>query len=197
MLMKSICNAALGLAVLASVALTVPQFAFAQSRVNDKVSRNNGASFFANGRASRNIQHSRNYSQSIQQYATHAPTLNPVVTKSESEMLGRQIQGIQREMIVIREENLSNPKVVEQVKGIETKLVQAVSTQQMLHEECCKDSPNGKVCADMAGKLTSTLDQVAKDHAKLMKEMGHEDAAHDHAAMKHEHDTPAAKTPSK
>ena len=194
MLTKHTGKLALGLVVIAiSTSLT----ASAQSRLNDKVARNNGASFFANGRASRDIQHSRDYSRSIQQYTTQVPTINPVVTQAESQMLGHQIQGIQRDMVIIREENKSNPQVVEQVKGIETKLAQAASTQKMLHEECCKDSPDGKVCGEMAGKVTSTLDQISKDHAKLLKTMGHEDAAHDHAAKTHEHDASEAKTPTK
>ncbi len=92
-------------------------------------------------------------------------------------------------MVVIREQNASNPQVVEQVKGIETKLVQAASTQKMLHGACCKDSPNGKVCGEMCGKITSTLDQIEKDHAVLLKTMGHEHAAmvHQNASVDHDH----------
>ncbi len=196
MLMKHTGTLALGLVVIAISTSLTARPASAQSRLNDKVSRNNGASFFANGRASRDIQHSRDYSRSIQQYTTQVPTINPAVTQAESQMLGHQIQGIQRDMVIIREENKSNPQVVEQVKGIETKLAQAASTQKMLHEECCKDSPDGKVCGEMAGKVTSTLDQISKDHAKLLKTMGHEDAAHDHAAMTHENNASEAKTPT-
>lgn len=173
----------LGLAAVLALSFLGTQPAAAQQKVKDSVSRHTGGGFWENNRASRGIQHARDYSRSIQQYSTQAPKLNPVVTKSESVMLGHQIQGIQREMVIIREENLSNPQVVEPVKVIDTKLAQAATTQTMLHEECCKDSPNGKVCAEMAGKVTSTLDQVAKDHAKLLATMGHEDAAvnHDHA----------------
>jgi len=100
-------------------------------------------------------------------------------------------------MGIIREANASNPQVLEQVKGIDTKLAQVSNTQKMLHEECCKDAPDGKACGDMAGKLTHTLDQVSKDHAKLLKTMGHEDAAHDQSAMTHEHAATEGKTPAK
>lgn len=166
------------------------QYSSAQG-IRSKVERNNGGSFWENSRASRGIQHARDYSRSIQRYTTEVPTINPAITKSESEMLGQQIQGIQREMVVIREANASNPQVVEQVKGIETKLVQTATTQKMLHAECCKDTPNGKACGDMAGKVTSTLDQIAKDHAALMKAMGHEHGAmvHQDAAGDHNHAT--------
>ena len=197
MSIKHVGKLGLGFALVAAFTAMAPQPASAQSRINDKVSRNNGASFFANGRASRNIQHARDYSRSIQQYTTQIPKINPVVTQAESQMLGQQIQGIQREMVVIREQNVSDPQVVEQVKGIETKLAQAATTQKMLHEECCKDSPDGKTCGDMAAKITTTLNQVGKDHAKLMQTMGQEDAAHDHAAMTLDQAVTDGKTPAK
>ncbi len=191
---KHVGKVVLGLAVMFAATALVPQPVFAQSRINSKVDRNNGAGFWANQRASRNIQHARNYSQSIQRYATQAPVIQPQVTQAESQLLGNQIQSIQREMVVIRDQNASNPQVVEQVKAIETKLSKAADTQEMLHAECCKDSPDGKVCGDMSTKITATLDQIAKDHAKLMKTMGHEDAAHD--AMKHD-STTEGETPAK
>lgn len=190
---KQVGKLVLSLALVSVLSLPV----FAQSQQNDKVSRNNGASYFANNRASRNISHARDYSRGIQRYTTQIPTINPIVTQAESQKLGQQIQGIQREMVIIRDLNTGNPQVVEQVKGIETKLAQAANSQKMLHEECCKDSPDGKVCGDMAAKLTNTLDQVNKDHAKLMKTMGQEDAAHDHAAMTREHAETDGKTPAK
>ena len=139
MLVKIGKKVVLGLAMVLALNSLGTQPAAAQSKIRDSVSRHSGGGFWENSRASRGIQHARDYSRSIQQYSTQVPKLNPVVTKSESEMLGHQIQGIQREMVVIREENLSNPQVVQQVTGIETKLAQAVSTQKMLHEECCKE----------------------------------------------------------
>lgn len=194
---KHVGKLVLGLAVMFAASSLVPQPALAQSKIRSPAERrqNPGGGFWANQRASRNIQHARNYSQSIQRYATQAPVIRPQVTQAESQLLGNQIQSIQREMVVIRDQNVSTPKVVEQVKAIETKLSKAADTQEMLHAECCKDSPDGKVCGDMAAKITATLDQVAKDHAKLMKAMGHEDAAHD--TMRHDHSTTEGETPAK
>ncbi|MDZ4851592.1 MAG: hypothetical protein SGI77_20070 [Pirellulaceae bacterium] len=155
--------------------------ATAQSKINDKVSRNNGAPFWANQRTSRNIQHAQDYSRSIGSYTTQAPAINPVVTQSESQMLGMQRQCIQRDMGIVREAHAANPQVVAQVKVIDDKVAKASETQKMLHAECCKDSPDGKVCCDAATKLTATLDEVAKDHAKLMKMTG-DDKHQDHEA---------------
>lgn len=142
-----------------------------------------GSGFWANQRTSRNIEHARDYSRSIGRYATQAPSINPVITQSESQMLGLQLQGIKRDMGIVREGYIGNPKVVDQVKVIDDKLAKASETQKMLHTECCKDTPDGKVCGDMATKLTTALDEIAKDHAKLMRMTG-DDKQKDHDAAK-------------
>ncbi len=160
------------LAAIVTLTALSSQVVSAQSKINDSVSRHNGAPFWANQRTSRNIQHAQDYSRSIGRYTTQAPKINPVITQSESQMLGMQIQGIQRDMGIVRESHVDNPQVVAQVKVIDDKLAKASETQKMLHAECCKDTPDGKVCGDMATKLTRTLDEVAKDHAKLMKMTG-------------------------
>ncbi len=185
MSIESIGRVAASLALVAGFALAFPQAAVAQSRINDKVSRNNGAGFWANQRTSRNIQHARDYSAGIQRYATQAPVIQPQVTQAESQMLGQQLQAIQRDLVIVRDEHKSNPKVVEQVKKIETQLVQATTVQKSLHEECCKTSPDGKMCAEMCSKVHASLDEMKKEHDKLLKELGHEEAAfgHQHGAV--------------
>ncbi|MGV3484858.1 MAG: hypothetical protein ACO1RT_10615 [Planctomycetaceae bacterium] len=185
-------NLVLGLAVALTATTLGASVASAQSKIRSVEERRQGKGFWENNRASRNIQHARDYSRGIQRYTTQAPRIDPVITKAESEMLSHHVQGLQREMAAVRESNVSNPQVAQQVKSIETKVAQVASTQKMLHEECCKDSPDGKVCADMAAKITSTLDQIAKDHAKLLKTMGQEDAAVDH-----DHAKAAVQTPAK
>lgn len=87
-------------------------------------------------------------------------------------MLGMQIQGIQRDMGIVRETYVDQPQVLEQVKVIDNKLAKASETQKMLHAECCKDTPDGKVCGEMATTLTTTLEAISKDHHKLMKMTG-------------------------
>jgi hypothetical protein len=174
------------LVVVAGLTVCYPQTSNAQ--INDKVSRNNGAPYFANQRASRNIQHARDYSRSIQSYATQAQVIEPEVIKAESQMLGQQLQAIQRDMVIVRKESVSNPKVVEQVKKIETQLGQSTLVQKSLHEECCKSSPDGKLCAETCGKLNASLDEIKKEHEKLLKELGHEQAAYDHQANHDHHD---------
>jgi hypothetical protein len=181
-------------ALVAFFAITSTQPALAQSRINDKVSRNNGASFFANERASRNIQHARDYSRGIQRYTTQAPMIQHQVTQAESQILGQQLQGIQRDMVIVREEHASNPKVVEQVKKIETKLTECATMHKSLHEECCKETPDGNVCSTMATKLNASLEQIKKEHDMLLKELGQEEAAHGHHSADHDHGSAASKT---
>jgi hypothetical protein len=175
--------------LLTLLAITTAQTSFAQNRINDKVSRNNGASFFANERTSRNIQHSRDYTRGIQRYTTQAPMIQSQVTQAESQMLGQHFQGIQRDMVIVREEHAANPKVVDQVKKIEAKLTECVAIHKSLHTECCKATPDGKVCSEMATKLDASLELIKKEHDKLLKELGHEDAAHTQHSSDHEHGT--------
>lgn len=193
MSIASIGKVFMSVAVAAFLAVAYPQVSNAQ--INDPIARHNGASFWANQRTSRNIQHSRDYSRGIQQYATQAQVVQPTVTQAESQMLGQQLQAIQRDMVIVRQENASNPKVVEQVKKIETQVDKASKVQKSLHEECCKSSPDGKSCAEMCAKMHSSLDEIKKEHDKLLKELGHEDAAHDHHTN-HEHND-AAKSGAK
>jgi hypothetical protein len=176
----------MSLAIVAGLAIVHP--AASQAQINDSISRHNGASFWANQRTSRNIQHSRDYSRGIQRYTRQAQVIQPTVTQAESQMLGQQLQAIQRDMVIVRKENASNPKVVEQVKKIETQLGQATTVQKFLHEECCKSSPDGKMCAEMCIKIHASLDEMKKEHDKLLKELGHEEAAHDHHENHDHHD---------
>lgn len=176
MFTKHIGKLILGLAVAVAVTTFQTQIASAQgNKIRSTAERRQhpGKGFWENQRASRNIQHARDYARDIGQYTTTVETISPAIAQAESEELGGRIASIQKELAVVRAENADTPAVVEQVKGIESQLNQAVETQKMLHAECCKDSVNGQVCGDMAGKLTVTLTQVAKGHTKLMKSMGH------------------------
>ncbi|MCS7466389.1 hypothetical protein NZK35_06840 [Stieleria sp. ICT_E10.1] len=176
--------AALTLAAMFTFASLAAQPASAQgSKIRSTVERRQspGKGFWANQRTSRNIQHARDYSRSIGSYTTQAPVINPAITHAESQMLGMQLQGIQRDMGIVREVYVDNPQVVEQVKVIDNKLAAASETQKMLHMECCKETPDGKICGDMATKLTTALDEIRKDHAKLMKMTG-DDKHEGHAA---------------
>lgn len=172
---------ALALAAMFAFGSLDAQPASAQSRINDKASRNNGKGFWENQRTSRSIQHARDYSRSLGNYTTQDAVINPAITHAESQILGMQVQGIQRDADIVRQAYVDNPQVVEQVKVIHNKLTKASETQEILHAECWKDMPDGKVCGDMATKLTTALEEVSKDHAKLMKMTG-DDKHEGHAA---------------
>ncbi|XZE22629.1 hypothetical protein SH449x_002567 [Pirellulaceae bacterium SH449] len=193
MSIESFGKVAASIALVAGLALAFPQVTQAQSRINDKVSRNNGAGFWANQRTSRNIQHARDYSTGIQRYATHSPMIQTQVTQGESQMLGQQLQAIQRDLVIVREEHGANPKVLQHVKKMETQLGQATTIQKSLHEECCKQSPDGKVCAEMCSKMHASLEELKKEHDQVLKELGHEEAAYASMADAHQHhSSPAA-----
>ena len=110
MSIASIGKFVLSLAFVAGLALAIPQVSHAQSRINDSIARKNGAPFWANQRTSRNIQHARDYSRGMQRYATQAQVIQPTVTQAESQMLGQQLQAIQRDMAIVRQEYALSPK---------------------------------------------------------------------------------------
>ncbi len=78
MSIESVGRFVLSVAIVAGTILATPQASHSQSRINDKVARNNGAPFFANQRTSRNIQHARDYSRGIQRYTTQAQVIQPM-----------------------------------------------------------------------------------------------------------------------
>jgi hypothetical protein len=194
MSIQSLGKYVLSLGFLAGMVLAMTGVSQAQSRVNtDKVARNNGASFWANERTSRNIQHARDYSRGIQRYSTQSPMVYSQVLQPETQMLGQQLQSIQRDMVIVKKECESMPKAVEQVKKVETQVAKAVAAQATLHEECCKTSPDGKTCENMSTKLTAALNELKAEHDKLLKELGHEEASHEHQSAPHEHHDAASR----
>lgn len=172
----------LGLLIAASsIAMNSPA-AFSEQRPRSVAERRQspGKGYWENHRVSRNIQHARDFASSIHRYATQAPSFNRQVAKAESEILGQQIESTSRELTAIREAHGEDRRVIEQAKSVEAKLAEAASAQEMLHEECCKDAPDGVVCSDMASRITSSLDKVASEHAKLLQIMGHQDVEYGH-----------------
>jgi septation ring formation regulator EzrA len=102
-------------------------------------------------------------------------------------MLGQQLEAIQRDLVIVREEHGANPKVLQHVKKMETQLRQAKTIQKSLYEECCKTSPDGKVCVEMCSKIHASLEELRKEHDQVLKELGHEEAAYTPTGDAHQH----------
>ncbi len=137
----------LGLAGL--FAFSTVQATFAQSRINDKVSRNNGASFFANERTSRNLQHARSYTRGIQRYSTQAPVIQPQISQAESQMLGQQLQSIQRDLVIVTRMSMPATKVVEQVKKMERNLVKPHRFRRVCMRNAARHRLTGNLCGNV------------------------------------------------
>ena len=155
----------------------VPDSAHAQN-INDKVSRNNGASYFGNQRTSRTINHAQDYSNQMYQYSRSVPTVMPQVMKSESQMLGQNIVYAQQQMATVHEQVKSVPANVESVKVISQHLAKAAELHKELDMECCKATVDGKVCAKCCSNIVKELDKAAAEHNALTRQMDQE-AGHD------------------
>ena len=174
----SLCVAAAAM----SFALTIGMcFAEAQDRPRSAVDRRQQPQegFWANQRAARNLRHSRDYSIDMQRYTSRAARIDPAIARAESEMLGRQMQAVQRDLAIVKKEVAGQPEVVGNITNMESKLAAVSGTQKMLHAACSQASIDGQSCAEMCSKIAAALEEIVNDHAKLMKQLGHEETTED------------------
>ncbi|QEG35790.1 hypothetical protein [Bythopirellula goksoeyrii] len=126
---------------------------------------------WSNQRASRSVQHARNYSRDIYRYSRDAKSMEPAVAKSQSEELGRNITKAQQELVTVQKEVGSDPAAVSALKSINEHLAAAVKHHKMLHEECCKDSVDGSICMNCCNTIILELDKAQAEHDALMRSM--------------------------
>ena len=124
---------------------------------------------WGNQRASRSIGHARNYSQDIYRYSRDAERVEPSVTKSESEELGRNIAKAQKDMTVARQEAGNDVAALATLKSVEQHLAAAAEHHKMLHEECCKESVDGSVCMKHCSEILLELDKAQAEQDALIR----------------------------
>jgi hypothetical protein len=124
-----------------------------------------------NQRASRSIRHASDYSRDISSYARGVDRIAPAIVKSESEELGRIIAQGQKEIAAARELAGADTDAQTAYKSIDGHLSAAAKHHAMLHEECCKDSVDGNVCAKCCNDILMELDKAKAEHDALIKSM--------------------------
>ena len=105
-----------------------------------------GKGFWASQRASRSLRHARDYSRDLYRYSRQAVVVSPQVAKAESENLGRNINLAKKEVAAVRKEFEGNKEVISALAAIDKHIAKAAETHKNLHEECCKNKPDGQVC---------------------------------------------------
>lgn len=128
-------------------------------------------STYSNQRASRSINHARDYSRDIYQYSRTPRTIQPSVAKSEAEELGRNITSAQKDLVVVREEVVSDPAAAAPLNSIDQHLAAAEKQHAMLFEECCKESVDGLTCMKHCNQILLELDKAHAEHDALMRSM--------------------------
>ena len=128
-----------------------------------------GRGFWANRRAYRNMRHARDYSQSIYNYSRDAATIEPQVAKAESERLGQDIAGAQKELAIARKEAGKDKDTLAALDVVEKHLAKAAEMHKALHEECCKDDVDGGICAKHCSEITKELEKAMTEHAALIR----------------------------
>lgn len=168
--------------LMAAMTLAVPADSFAQLKTRSVAERRQrpGKGFWANQRTSRNIRHARDYSSGLYMYSRRARAVDPAVAKSESENLGRNIECAKKELTVVQQiAKMSDDK--ETLKTIDTinkHLANAAETHKALHEECCRESPDGTVASDCCSDITKELEKAMAEHDALMRKLSGKAAEH-------------------
>lgn len=158
-----------GLATIAGLALV--QNADAQQRPRSPIERrlHPGRGFWENQRASRSIRHARDYSRDLYRYSRDARVVRPEVAKSESEELGRNIDKAKKGLTAVGKQYVGDKDVQAALETINKHIAKAAEVHKQLHEECCKDAPDGGVTMHCCSQITKELDKAAAEHAALLR----------------------------
>lgn len=130
-----------------------------------------GQGFWANQRASRNLRHARDYSQSLYRYSLGVEIMQPDVARSESEELGAKLEATKKELAAIRKEVGDDNEVQAALQAIEDHLTKATAKHKELHAECCKEKVDGAVCAICTNDIIKELEKAMAEHAALQRHL--------------------------
>ena len=164
----------LGAVVLTAMLVSAPTGAFAQRNKSAGGVTGGARTWPVSGaqqRASRSVQHARDYSRDIYQYSRVPTMIQPSVAKTESEELGRNIAKAQQEFAVVRQEVGSDPATAATLKTIDQHLAAAEKQHAMLHAECCKESVDGTACMKHCNQILLDLDKAQAEHDAMMRSM--------------------------
>lgn len=128
-----------------------------------------GQGFWANQRASRNLRHARDYSQSLYSYSRGVEAMQPEVAKSESEELGRKLEATKKELDAVSKEVGDDKDAQAALKTIGDHLNKAMVKHKELHTECCKEEVDGTVCAMCTSEITKELEKATAEHTALQR----------------------------
>lgn len=156
-------------AVVALVLLSDSLSAFALQRSREYMGKPHyGSSTF---RASRNMNHARDYSRDLYYYTRDAQTIDPELVKSESKELGRNIDGTKKELDIIRKEYATDKEVLASLKVIEDHLMNAAAQHKTLHAQCQMDNFDGTTGMKCCSEITTELEKAIAEQAALMRKL--------------------------
>lgn len=149
---------------------------------------NYGKPTYANpgfGAVGREIRHSRDYVRSVQQY-TADPQAVTVYGPEDSQEALRSIQKAQKNLELLKKDAAKEKDILTRLTSIEKHLAAAEVEQKKMHEECCKESPDGKKTMECCNACMKHLDAAEKEHAELMKKINPKGVKDDHDHKDHE-----------
>ena len=144
---------------------------FAQRDSGAKARGEFGTGFWSNQRASRNIQHARDYSRSFYQYSRDAHPVQPSVAKSEATELGRNIEAAKKELATVGKEYATDKEVLARLAVIEEHLAKSAAEHKTLHACCQKDAVDEAVSMECCNNITKELEKALAEHDALMRSL--------------------------
>ena len=161
------------LTLAAIAAMSLADGTNAQQRPRSTMDRktNQGKGFWENQRTTRSIQHAQSFSRDLYRYSRDAGNVAPEVAKAESEQLGKSIATAKKELAAVAKTFEGDKEVLTAVDSINKHLAKASEVHQQLHEECCKDAPDGSVTMECCSDITTELDHAAVEHGALIRKL--------------------------
>ncbi len=143
--------------------------------------------------AGRRIRHAREYVGGVQHYTKRAPKIVPMIAPEHVEEVGRNIDAAKKDLAAVKKGSGDDKAIVARIESIEKQLDAASAQQKMMHEECCKESPDGEKTMECCAACMKHLDAAMKEHGELMKVLdpkGETKEGHDQGDHKHDEEHP-------
>lgn len=187
--------AGLVVAVLIGTSITSVWAANLQGAVSKEKAWAFGLNQYRGSSAGRRIRHAREYVGGVQHYTKTTPQIVPMIAPEHVEEVGRNIDAAKKDLAAIKKGNADDKNIVARVESIEKQLDAASAQQKMMHEACCKESPDGEKTMECCAACMKHLDAAAKEHGELMKVLDpkgetQEKDEHDHGDHKHDEEHP-------
>lgn len=156
-------------AVLVAAAILSSSLAQAQGGLVGEARLHPGSKTWNSQRASRSLQHGREYARDFHRFSRDARYFAPTVARSEAQFLGQVIQRAQVASVATAAELGSDPTMKAACDRLQGHLAAASEHLAVLDEECCKNPVDGTACAACCSRVLLELDKAQAEHDAILR----------------------------